>query len=61
METTKYTDYKYEGMMMVNEIYPAWGLDKLKKTLFDDSDIIIATYPKCGKYSVDLLNIIIVP
>ena len=44
------TEYKYEGMVMVEEIYPAWGLDRLKETLFDDSDIIIATYPKCGKY-----------
>ena len=50
MESPRLTEYKYEGMMMLKEIFPSWALDKLKETLFDDSDIIIATYPKCGKF-----------
>ena len=61
MESPRLTEYKYEGMMMVEEAFPAWALDKLKDTLFDDSDVIIATYPKCGKfYNVNLFEILII-
>ena len=60
MESPRLTEYKYEGMMMVEEAFPAWALDKLKDTLFDDSDVIIATYPKCGKfYNVNLFDVVI--
>ena len=42
------SEYEYEGMVMSN-YFPAWALDQIKETLLDDSDILIATYPKCGR------------
>ena len=43
-------DYQYDkDMVMVNPGFPRSSLDKIKETEFDDNDIIIATYPKCGK------------
>ena len=43
------TDYDYHGMIMCKPVFPADVLDKLQESTFDDGDIIIATYPKCGK------------
>ena len=48
------TEYDYEGMTMVKEGFPAWALDKIKETLLDDSDIMVATYPKCGKFCCEM-------
>ena len=50
MPRLKVTEYEYEGMTMLEEAFPAWGLDAIKETLLDDSDVMIATYPKCGKF-----------
>ena len=44
----KVSEYVYEGMVMTNN-FPAWALDQIKETVLDDSDILIATYPKCGR------------
>ena len=48
-------DYQYDkDMVMVNPGFPRGSLDKIKETEFDDKDIIIATYPKCGKFVIYL-------
>ena len=60
MNKRKASEYEYEGMVMVKESFPAWVLDKMKETLFDDSDIFIATYPKCGKLEVFHIFLIVI-
>ena len=45
-----WSDYQYdEDLVMLMHVFPRYVLDRLKETEFDDNDIIIATYPKCGK------------
>ena len=43
------TEYDYEGITFMKEVFPAEVLDKIKETEFDDEDIIVATFAKCGK------------
>ena len=40
--------HEYDGMQMTAQ-FPAKNLDRIKETVFDDDDILVATYPKCGK------------
>ena len=42
-------EYEYEGMVMDKIGSPAWAMDMIKETEFDDSDIFVVSYPKCGK------------
>ena len=48
MEEAEYSFYSYNGMTM-SSVFPADILNKIKQTVFNDDDIIVATYPKCGK------------
>lgn len=41
-------EYIYDDIVMC-ETFPAHALDRLKLLELDDTDIIIATYPKSGK------------
>ena len=43
-------DYQYDEDLVMLSPFPRSSLDKIKETEFDDKDIIIATYPKCGKF-----------
>ena len=49
MAEVKVTDYDYHGMTMSRPFFPPEVLDKLKESTFDDGDILIATYAKCGE------------
>ena len=49
MPRMKVTDYDYNGMIMCEPLFPPEVLDKLKESTFEDGDILIATYPKCGE------------
>ena len=42
-------EYKYHGMQITSEGWPAEHLDKLKTFPFKEDDIVVATYPKAGK------------
>ena len=46
---TDLTFHEYEGMVL-NALFPAKNLDRIKETVFDDKDLILVTYPKCGKF-----------
>ena len=52
-------DHIYDGMVFAGA-FPASSLDAIKQTQFHDDDIIISTYPKCGKllysYILHFLN-----
>ena len=43
--------HEYDGMNMLT-FFPVKNLDRIKETVFDDEDIIVATYSKCGKISL---------
>ena len=47
-------DYQYDEDLVMLSPFPRSSLDKIKETEFDDKDIIIATYPKCGKFVIYL-------
>ena len=49
MTKPQLTEYEYEGMTLMKEVFPAWALDEIKETLLDDSDVMVATYAKCGE------------
>ena len=49
MSEVKVADYDYHGMIMSKPFFPPEVLDKLKESTFDDGDILIATYAKCGE------------
>lgn len=43
--------YTYmEGLVMC-PVTPAYVLDKIKETELDDTDVVIASYPKSGRRS----------
>ena len=44
----QYDYYEYDGMTMLT-LFPVKNLDRIKETVFDDEDIIVATYAKCGE------------
>ena len=52
-EKGKLDFYDYHGMTM-SPGFPASSLDKIRETRFHDDDIIVATYPKCGKNLLSL-------
>ena len=49
MAKLRLTEYEYEGMTFMKEAFPSWALDEIKETLLDDSDVMVATYAKCGE------------
>ena len=48
IDQNKFNPYVYNGMTMI-AMFPANILDKIKDTAFHDDDVVVATYPKCGK------------
>ena len=52
-ENKKLPDHIYDGMLFFGFI-PASSLDAIKQMQFHDDDIIISTYPKCGKYTTSV-------
>lgn len=56
------TDYKipgqYEyskGLILNMPGFPPWIIDKMKTFPFDNGDVTIASYPKCGKHKTSSL------
>ena len=49
--------YEYEGGIIKSlPWYPPRSIDRVKTFDFKDSDIIIASYPKCGRYEIDIFQ-----
>ena len=44
----QYYFHQYDGMYYTN-LFPAESLDQIKATAFNDDDLAVVAYPKCGK------------
>ena len=41
--------YKYEGNLTMSSHTPPLALDAVKSLTFTDEDLLVISYPKCGK------------